>query len=223
MINSSQDNNVGKLIIFSMIFVSGLLLSNIMGQKVIDVFGIVLTVGIFAYPVTFLMTDTISEVWGKDVAQKVVIGGFVANIIMVIGLYLSTLPAAIPDQYPFGEEYALILAGVPRITLASLAAYLVSQFVDVNLFHFIKKKTNGKHLWLRNNASTMVSQMLDTIVFIVVAFAGTMPVSAMISMMAAQYFIKFLFAMIDTPFVYILVNWAKGVRNTQGERSSAIG
>src|SRR5690625_1413193 len=202
-------NNPGKLVIISMIFVSGLLLSNIMGQKIISVFGLALTVGIFAYPITFLMTDTVTEVWGRKVAQQVVLGGFIANLIMVIGLYLSTLPEAIADQYPLNAEYAMILAGVPRITLASLTSYLFSQYIDVNLFSYLKKETNGKQLWLRNNGSTMTSQLIDSILFITVAFVGVMPISSILTMILAQYVVKVIFALADTPFIYPLVRWAR--------------
>ena len=103
----------------------------------------------------------------------------------------------------------MILSGTPRIVFASLVAYFISQTHDVWSFHFWKKKTNGKHLWWRNNVSTITSQIIDTVVFIGVAFWGVLPGSVLIGMMLSQYAIKVGIALADTPFCYLLVRWLK--------------
>ena len=114
---------------------------------------------------------------------------------------------------PFWEgqsAYESILGMVPRITLASMIAYLVSQHHDVFAFHFWRQKTKARFLWLRNNASTMVSQVLDTGVFIPIAFWGTVPTGILVDMLLSQYIIKLAIAAGDTPFCYMLVGLLKG-------------
>lgn len=115
------------------------------------------------------------------------------------------------DFWEGQDAYNAILGSVPRIVLASMVAYLVSQHHDVFAFHFWRRLTNGRFLWLRNNASTMVSQGIDTVLFITIAFAGTVPLDILGSMLATQYVIKLLIAVADTPLCYALV---KLVRRT---------
>ncbi len=103
------------------------------------------------------------------------------------------------------EAYDTILGSVPRIVLASMVAYLVSQHHDVWAFHFWRNITKGKFLWLRNNASTMVSQGIDTVLFISIAFIGTVPTNVLLSMLVGQYVMKLVIALLDTPLCYILV------------------
>ena len=99
----------------------------------------------------------------------------------------------------FSEMFSKVLALTPRITLASFIAYLISQHHDIWIFHFWKKKTNGKHLWLRNNASTIVSQLIDSIIFVTIAFYGIFPIWNMI---LGMWIVKIIIALIDTPFIY---------------------
>ena len=200
--------NYRKLILLVGLFITALTTSNIISTKIFMIGGIALTVGIVAYPITFLISDTISEVWGKRTARQMVMAGLFANIVMLILLYFARILPPAPF-WPNQEAFDLILGGVPRVVLASLLAYIVSQTYDVWSFHYWKDKTSGKHLWLRNNASTMVSQLLDSIIFVTVAFYGLMPNEAVLSMITVQYIVKFGIALIDTPFCYALVNWAK--------------
>lgn len=203
-----MEPNYRKLILLVGLFITALTTSNIISTKIFMIGGIALTVGVVAYPITFLISDTISEVWGKRTARQMVMAGLFANIVMLILLYFARILPPAPF-WPNQEAFDLILGGVPRVVLASLLAYIVSQTYDVWSFHFWKNKTNGKHLWLRNNASTMVSQILDSVIFVTVAFYGLMPNEAVISMIAVQYIVKFGIALIDTPLCYALVSWAK--------------
>ena len=164
---------------------------------------------VFAYPVTFALTDIISEVWGKKTAQKVVWIGFAANLCLVFFIYLAIfLPAA--PFYTLTQEFEMILGNTWRIIVASLLAYIVSQTHDVFAFHFWKRATKARHLWLRNNASTMVSQLLDTAIFIPAAFWGAVPSNVIVNMILSQYTLKLLIAAIDTPFVYLGVKCLTG-------------
>lgn len=211
----------------SMAFCTLLIVANLIAVKLISIGSFVVPVAVIAYPLTFLVTDTISEIFGRKTATKIVWLGFVMNILMVILIYLGTIiPSAAFWQ---GQEaYETILGSVPRIVLASMVAYLASQHHDVFAFYFWRKATKGKFLWLRNNASTMVSQGIDTVLFISIAFVGTVPNAVLLNMLFGQYLIKLIIAAVDTPFCYLLVGLIrrKGIgdslENTPGEAASVL-
>ena len=192
------------LVVLATLFTTCLIVANIIAVKLISIFGWVVPAGIIAYPLTFLFTDVIAELYGRRIASRVVWAGFGANILTVILIFGGKLlpPAAIWESQP---AYESILGMVPRIVLASMVAYLISQHYDVFAFHFWRKKTKGRFLWLRNNASTMVSQALDTGLFITIAFWGTVPTAVITEMLLTQYVIKIIIAACDTPFCYLLV------------------
>ena len=191
-----------------MSFVTLLVVANIVAVKPVALDGWVLPAGTIAYPFTFLVTDTISELYGRRVATRVVWYGFGLSAAMVILVYVAqVLPSA--GFWEAQGAYETILGSVPRIVLGSMTAYLVSQHIDVLLFHQVRRLTYGRHLWLRNNASTMVSQAVDTALFISIAFAGEVPASVLWNMMATQYVVKLGVAAADTPLVYALVGWIR--------------
>ena len=197
-----------KLRLLTAIFVTCLLVANIIAGKLFILGRFVLPAAVFVYPVTFVVTDTVSEVWGKEEANGIVWLGLLANLIMTAFLYLGqVLPPA-----PFWElqpAYEAILGAVPRIVAASMIAYLISQLHDVQAFLFWRRVTAGRHLWLRNNLSTIVSQLLDSVIFITIAFAGTVEGAVLINLIAGQYLVKFILALADTPFCYLAVRWAR--------------
>ena len=196
------------LTVLSMSFVTMLVVANIIAVKPVAISGLVLPAGTIAYPFTFLVTDTISELYGRRTATRVVWYGLGLSVAMVVLVYVAQfLPAA--DFWEGQIAFESTLGSVPRIILGSMAAYLVSQHSDVIMFHSLRSITKGRHLWLRNNASTMVSQGIDTALFISIAFAGTVPVGILWNMMATQYAVKVGIAILDTPLVYALVSWIK--------------
>ena len=171
--------------------------------------------GVMAYPFTFLATDLISELFGRKKAQLVVWVGFAMNIFM---LFLMTLNHWLPNAAGvsggldlFDGVYQFMVGNV----IASMLAYLIAQSVDVRLFHFWKKKTKGKHLWLRNNASTTVSQLVDsTAILTILYLAGNLgeninTVGVLIILIINSYLFKFAFALIDTPLMYLGVKLFK--------------
>lgn len=192
------------LVVLATLFTACLLVANIIAVKLISIGGWVVPAGIIAYPLTFLFTDVIAELYGRRIASRVIWAGFGANLLMVILIFGSKLlpPATIWESQP---AYESILGMVPRIVLASMIAYLISQHHDVSAFHFWRQKTKGRFLWLRNNASTMVSQALDTGLFIPIAFWGTVSTEVLTEMLLTQYIIKLVIAAGDTPFCYLLV------------------
>ena len=202
-----------------------------------------LAVGVLPYPITFLCTDLISEFWGRKRANWVVFVGFILNLWVVLILWLgSALPqqpnfddqglpevkitstiladgttqhtADVPDDYAFFRIKQLTFGAVA----ASMIAYLAAQMIDVWLFHFWKRLTNGKHLWLRNNGSTLVSQLVDTIAVILIthfyakAFdipTGTSEFNFLFALIATGYVFKVLAALLDTIPFYMAVAWLK--------------
>lgn len=190
-----------NLMLLTGVFLSSLIIANIVSAKIVSFWGLVIPAAVVAYPLTFLMTDVIGEIWGKEQANKTVKLGFICQLISLalIGLAIL-LPVA-----PFADnqaEFQSIMGQSFRVVGASLVAYLIAQFNDVLIFHKLKDKTNGKHKWLRNNVSTMTSQLLDTAIFITIAFIGTVP--NIWVMIASQYLIKCIYALLDTPIFYLL-------------------
>lgn len=197
-----------KLQILTVLFVTCLLVSNIIASKLFSWGQLILPAAVFVYPVTFVITDTVSEVWGKKEANRLVWLGLWMSLVMIafltLGKYLP--PSSLWENQ---RAYETILGTVPRMVAASMAAYLVSQFHDVWAFLFWRRVTSGKHLWLRNNLSTIVSQFLDTVIFITLAFAGTVAPAVLVNMIISQYLVKIILALADTPFCYLTVRWAR--------------
>ena len=199
-----------------MAFAALLIVANIVAVKPLALGDWVLSAGIIAYPFTFLVTDTLSEVYGRRAATRVVWMGFALSVLMAALVYVAgVLPAA-----GFWEGQAAFddtLGAVPRIVLGSMIAFLVSQNTDVFLFHALGRLTGRRHLWLRNNGSTMVSQAIDTLLFVSIAFAGTVSTGTLLNMMVTQYVVKLAIAAVDTPFVYLLVGAIRRWEPAQAE------
>ena len=156
------------------------------------------------------MTDLISELYGQKKANLVVIAGFFASMVVLLFLWLGGQFNAIPDSIVTDEVYNSVFRNAWRIIAASMVAYLFAQVVDVRIFHFWKKLTNGKHLWLRNNASTVVSQLLDTILVICILFFGVWGTDQIFSAIIDGWTFKMLMALIDTPIIYGIIYLLKG-------------
>ncbi len=191
------------------IFVSSLLLGNLLGSKLIEVFGIVTSVGLFGYPPTFLITDIVEEVRGKETTKVFVHAGLLSLFIAVLFVFVSTGFPPSP-LYPHSEAYNSVFSNSLRIILASMTAFVISQYHDLWAFNFWRQKTNGRYLWLRNNLSTIVSQLIDSIVFTFVAFYHATPELGAVQvfyMVVPLWTLKVGFALLDTPFVYLGVRW----------------
>ncbi|NGP44674.1 queuosine precursor transporter [Bacillaceae bacterium SIJ1] len=184
------------------------IIANIQVVKTVELFGIVATLGNITYGTIFLATDLLNEKYGKEEARRGVMVGFFALVLMTIIMQLALLFPPSADGAEVQDAFATIFGLQWRIALGSLAAFLVSQWIDVGLYHFLKIMTGGKRLWLRNNVSTMISQLLDTLVFCSIAFLGTMPASVWWQIFVSTYVLKFIVAFIDTPFLY----WARRLK-----------
>jgi hypothetical protein len=200
-----------KFAILSSIFVAALIAANLLGSKITTILGVSVSVGIFAYPLTFLITDSIEEVFGKEKAKQLMYGALIAQILVLIIVAVAIkMPPA--TRFEHNEAYGLIFGNSIRIIIASLIAFFLSQTHDIWAFSFWKKQTQGKFLWLRNNLSTFISQFIDTTLFMFIAFYMITPkfdVSFIFSLIIPYWLFKIAFAVIDTPLVYGLVYWLR--------------
>lgn len=191
-----------KLPVLQSLFVSGLVVSNIIAAKVIVLWKLVVPAAIIIYPFTFLFTDIIGELYGKKEADRTIWYGLLASVFAMVIVYAGMLLPAAPFMHKQQTAYELLLGPNRRIVLASLLAYLCSQKHDVWAFHFWKRITKGRYKWLRNNLSTMTSQLIDTTIFIGLAFWGVVPHLG--EMILGQYVLKLFIALVDTPIFYAL-------------------
>ncbi|MDA1266262.1 MAG: queuosine precursor transporter [Planctomycetota bacterium] len=208
------------------LFVVVLVLTNVIGTKLFLLFQAggpflfggepwILTSGILTYPITFLLTDLVSEIWGRKRANMMVIWGFGMSLLMlgILQVAVALPPAGIWAQPGLGFPDGAAMQGAleatfasPAILLgASMTAYLVAQLFDVHLYHFWWKVTGGKHMWLRNNGSTCISQLVDTIIVngIFLRFGLKMEWGAIGEVIVAVYLCKVVLALIDTPLIYL--------------------
>ena len=190
---------------------TAIILANLQGPKLTVIFGVETTLGVIFYSSIFFATDVLSENYGRKEANKAVRMGFAVSVIVLVMLSLALMyqPSDRPNTAAFSNDihnaFATILDFTPRFIAGSLLAYIISQSFDVWAFHQIKKFTGDKWLWLRNNLSTMASQVLDTAIFSLVAWWGTVDLMTALKLGAAKYVFKLLIAMIDTTFIY----WAR--------------
>lgn len=192
-------------VLLTAVFVAALVIANVLAGKIISVWGVFVPAGVLAYSITFAITDTMAEIWGRARAQTLVNAGFVVLLLVwgLVALAIHLPPAPFWEQQ---EAFTAVLGATNRIILASLIAYAVSQSLDVWIFHRVKLLLHSRHLWLRNNLSTLISQTLDTCLFILIAFYGQFPVLPLI---AGQLTVKYAIAVLDTPLVYGLVYFVR--------------
>jgi uncharacterized integral membrane protein (TIGR00697 family) len=193
-------------LLLAAMFTGSLVVTNLIANKFISVdwFGreFILSAGVLPYPLTFLITDLLSEIYGRRRANLVVFGGFLASILVLVTLYLGDMFPAIADSKVDDGIYHTVFGNSWRVIGASMTAYLVAQIVDIRIFHFWKRLTKGKHLWLRNNASTLLSQLLDSALVVMVLFVGTWSPSQMGWVILDLWMFKASVALIDTPLFY---------------------
>lgn len=181
-----------------------IVLANIQVLKIVQLFGVVATLGNIIYGTIFLVTDILNELYGAVASRRAVYLGFFATIASMI--MMTVCVYFVPHASDFANDsLTTIFTIVPRIAIASLIAYAISNIHDVWAFNFWKKKTKGKYLWLRNNLSTMVSQLIDSVIFSCIAFLGLFPFDVFIQIMISTYLFKWITAALDTPFLYIAV------------------
>ncbi len=183
-------------------FLMSLLVANVTAGKVVDAFGLVIPGAVVAYAITFLCTDVINEIWGREEANRSVRLGFVLQVVSTLLILLVIWMPPAPFAVEYSDAFTIVLKQNVRVVIASLTAYLISQSWDVFIFNRIRVKTEGRMKWLRNNLSTMSSQIIDTAIFITIAFYGLVPNIGW--MIVSQYLVKLIIATLDTPVFYLL-------------------
>jgi len=199
--------------VLAALFITSLVVSNLIFQKFFswDLFGVYtfeISVGILPYPITFLVTDLISEIYGKKKANQVVIAGIFASFFSLLIVYVADVVPATSwspvDDTIFNNVFGLSVLAV----FSSMIAYLLAQFVDIRIYHYWKKLTKGRHLWLRNNFSTVTSQFLDTfsVLFLLCSF-GIIEWNLFGKLLLNGFLFKVMIAFLDTPILYIAVHY----------------
>lgn len=197
------------------LFITSLVVSNLIFQKFfywyplgdVQVFGANLfeiSVGILPYPVTFLITDLISEIYGQQKANQVVKAGIFASFFSMLIVLVANKTNALPNSPLDNETFSKVFALSPIAVFASMMAYLLAQFIDIKIYHFWKQLTKGKYLWIRNNFSTFTSQFVDTLTVIsLMCLFGVLPWSSFYGLLISGFIFKFIVAILDTPFLYL--------------------
>jgi hypothetical protein len=196
-------------LILAALFIAALITCNLIANKFVTVnlgfATFIVSAGVIPYPLTFLITDILSEVYGRKNTNRVVLAGLFASLLVLLILFLGHTFPAISNSPVSDEQFDQVFQSSSRVILASMLAYLVAQFIDVRIFHAIKKKTKGKHLWLRNNTSTIFSQLIDTILVTTVLFFGVESFAFIGGLVKDGWLFKVLFAAADTILIYPLV------------------
>lgn len=190
-------------------FIVTLLASNILATKLFALGPLVLPAAVIVYPFCFMHGDILTEVWGFKYAKKVIWTGFAANAFLTLVIYIGQLLPAAPT-WENQEAYIAIFAPVPRIVLGSFIAYLGGEFTNSIFLEKIKSLTGPRLLFVRTIGSSIVGQFIDTVVFIGIAFAGTVPTNILLRIMLGQYLVKVILESIGgTPLAYLLIGWAR--------------
>ena len=188
------------------IFIAALVVCNLIANKFITIdLGFktfVISAGVLPYPITFLITDILSEIYGKKKTARIVWAGFGASLFVLGVLLLAQQFTAIEDSPVDDDTFNKVFGNSWRVIFASMTAYLCAQLIDVRIYHFWKEKTAGKHLWLRNNFSTIFSQLVDTTLVVCVLFLGLRSHSEILQFILDGWLFKMCCAFIDTPLLY---------------------
>lgn len=203
------------------IFVTSLVISNIIAVKLVNIFGLYLPAAVILFPIAYIFGDVLTEVYGYARARQVIWTGFFCNLLAVGAIWIAGLlpPAPFWALGPFEsppaaqQAYQRILGFTPRLLLASFIAYLIGEFLNSFVMAKLKIRTEGRLLWLRTISSTIVGEGADSAVFITVAFWGIFPVNAIGQAILSQWLFKVTYETLATPLTYLVVNWLKRAEN----------
>lgn len=206
MLNEKKHSSL--FVIISILFVSSLLLSNVIAGKLILIAGWVLPGAVILFPLTYIFGDVLTEVYGFQKTRLIIWLGFICNLLMA-GIFMLVIAIPSPEFFESESAFATVLGMTPRIVFASLLAYLTGEFCNSILLSRLKILTAGRFLWLRTIGSSLAGEGLDTIIFITLAFWGTLPASVLGQMMLFQYLFKVTYEAAITPLTYWVVGYLK--------------
>ncbi|MDA0703952.1 MAG: queuosine precursor transporter [Proteobacteria bacterium] len=205
---SAEARHSHWFVIVAAVFVTCLIISNIVAVKLISVEGIVVTAAITIFPISYIIGDVLTEVYGYRQARRVIWLGFGCNLIAAAAIMVGQwLPAA--SFWEGQDAYEAILGCAPRLLLASFVAYLIGEFTNAYILAKMKIMTRGRWLWTRTIGSTVVGQGLDSVVFATIAFIGVIPFDALLVTIVSQWLIKTAYETLATPFTYLVVGFLK--------------
>ncbi len=200
-------------VVIAAVFVTALITANIIAVKLVSVFGLILPAAVVIFPVSYIFGDILTEVYGYRQARRVIWLGFFCNLLAVIAIWLGqVLPAA--SFWDAQAAYERILGYTPRLLAASFLAYLVGEFANAFVLAKMKIATQGRWLWTRTVGSTLVGQGLDSLVFITLAFVGTIPPEGLVTAIITQWLFKTGYEIVATPLTYAIVTrlkWIEGI------------
>ncbi len=203
----NREKRFMQLIVVTSLLVTLYLTSNVMAVKIISVGGIsIFDAGTITFPLTYMLGDVLTEIWGFKTAKKVIWLTFLCNAVFMAFTALGVILPSPDYMQQTADAYRTIFGYVPRIVAASLLGFLCGELANAWTMEAIKLKTNGRHLWMRTIGSSAVGHLIDTVLFVIVAFAGTSPVLDLVTMIAIQYFAKLMIEAIGaTPIVYAII------------------
>lgn len=207
----NRDDGSMPLIVVSALFVTAYLVSNIMAVKVIGIFNLLyFDAGTVTFPFAYMLGDVLTEIWGYKTSRKVILLTFICNVLMVICTQIGVWLPSPGELEGTAAAYNTIFSYVPRIVVASLTGFLLGELSNAWLMDKMKKRLGEGNLWVRTIGSSMVAYLLDTIPFVLIAFAGTLPARELLLMIALQYFMKLgIEALFGTPLAYSAIAYIK--------------
>ncbi|TAK58447.1 VUT family protein [Patescibacteria group bacterium] len=215
------ESSLKKLLLALAIYLASLFAANTLGLKIMPfLFGTGLSVAVFSFPIVFLMTDVIGEVYGKRVAKLFVLAGFIATALFILYSFISIAMPWSPRGLWVSEGYNQVFGISVRMAIASLVAFAIAQYQDVISFFFFKKILGKSGFWLRSTLSNMWSQFLDTVIFMVIAFAGVYSTSTLIGIMFSWWLYKVAMGFLYTPLSYIAIRLLKDKNETKDPASA---
>ncbi len=190
------------------LFVTSLVISNVIAGKVVQVHGLIVPAAVVVFPLSYLLGDVLTEVYGYSAARRVIWLGFLCNLLAILAIWAGGMLPAAPfwDGQP---AYDRILGATPRILLASFIAYLVGEFANAMIMSRLKVAMQGRHLWVRTIGSTLIGQGLDSAVFITIVFFDVMPSGVLLGAIVTQWLVKSAYEVIATPLTYLVVGFLK--------------
>lgn len=197
-----------RFLVIVALFVSCLVVANIVAVKLVSVGGMILPAGVVVFPITYILGDVLTEVYGYARARRVIWLGFLCNLVTVAAIAVA---GALPGAYFWDGQAAFdrILGMTPRILAASFVAYLAGEFVNAYVLARLKVALEGRMLWLRTISSTVIGQFFDSTIFVVLAFAGILPPTLIVTAIVTQWLFKSAYEAAATPITYLVVRWLK--------------
>jgi len=200
-----------KILICLTLYITSLFAANTLGLKIMPfIFGTHLSVAVFSFPIVFIMTDVIGEVYGKKMAKNFVLAGIISIVLFLLYTIISSLFPWSEKGLWARESYDLIFSVSFRMSIASLFAFVIAEYQDVFSFFFFKKKLGAKHFWIRSNLSNVWSQLLDSVIFTVIAFTGLYSIPTMIMMTIPWWIYKVFMGFLFTPLSYLAIRILRG-------------